>query len=81
MISAMRSWWEREALLIVWTFVSSWEGIMASFVGELSMRIRLPGWVSLAAIRTERPTAPAPKMAMLEPGGGRAMLLAGTGVS
>jgi len=54
---------------------------MASFVGELSMRIRLPGWVSLAARRAERPTAPAPKMAILELGGGLAMLLGGERVS
>lgn len=60
-------------LLMIWTPSKIDRGRLESFVDELSMRIIWDGDVSFAASTADRPTAPAPKMAIVEQGGGLAM--------
>lgn len=65
--------WVEESIME--TLESMDGSILESLVGELSIRMRWEGDESLAARRADRPTAPAPKMAMEEAGAGFAMFL------
>ena len=56
-------------------WVAGVRGREASLVADVSIRISVVGEVRAAACRAERPTAPAPKMAIVEEIGGLRTLL------